>query len=211
LPLVAFGPRGRGPSRELRRSCHVISPRRKTWSRLVRRADHHAKNRISRRQFVYVLRSAMVARLYIGSSAEPDARLGSHNAGRVRSTKAGRPWERVLLEEYSDRATAEKRERYLKSGWGRRESLQRFWRGGRAVECGGLENRCGPCAHRGFESHPLRLDVEVATYVWDENFSSTALREAQSPSEAKFAELAAGEIIPPSPTRCSRGSDLCVG
>jgi putative endonuclease len=165
------------------------------------------------RHFVYVLRSAMVARLYIGSSAEPDARLGSHNAGRVRSTKAGRPWERVLLEEYSDRATAEKRERYLKSGWAAGR-LQRFWRGGRAVECGGLENRCGPCAHRGFESHPLRrLDVvEVATYVWDENFSSTALREAQSPSEAKFAELAAGEIIPPAPTtRCSRGSDLCVG
>ncbi len=24
------------------------------------------------------------------------------------------------------------------------------------VEWGGLENRCGPCVHRGFESHPLR-------------------------------------------------------
>jgi len=35
------------------------------------------------------------------------------------STKVYRPWERVLLEEHSDRNTA-KRERYLKSGWGRR-------------------------------------------------------------------------------------------
>ena len=51
--------------------------------------------------------------LYVGSSAEPDARLGSHNAGRVRSIKAWRPWERVLLEEYPDRATAEKREPLL--------------------------------------------------------------------------------------------------
>ena len=25
------------------------------------------------------------------------------------------------------------------------------------VEWGGLENRCGACRHRGFESHPLRL------------------------------------------------------
>ncbi len=25
------------------------------------------------------------------------------------------------------------------------------------VERGGLENRCGPLGHRGFESHPLRL------------------------------------------------------
>ena len=110
------------------------------------------------RYFVYVLRSTMVARLYMGSSAEPDARLGSHNAGRVRSTKAGRPWERVLLEEYQDRATAEKRERYLKSGWGAR-NWQYFWRGGRVVECGGLENRCGLRAHRGFKSHPLRCST----------------------------------------------------
>ena len=84
------------------------------------------------RYFVYVLRSAMVARLYVGSSAEPDARLESHNAGRVRSTKAWRPWKRVLLEVYSDRATAEKRERYLKSGWGRRElaALLERWQSG---------------------------------------------------------------------------------
>ena len=32
----------------------------------------------------------------------------------------------------------------------------RAWRGARAVEWDGLENRCGPCGHRGFESHPLR-------------------------------------------------------
>jgi putative endonuclease len=93
------------------------------------------------RYFVYVLRSTVAARAYIGSSAEPDARFESHNALRVRSTKAWRPWVRVLLEEYPDRATAEKRERYLKSGWGRKELWLRVWRGGRAVECGGLENR----------------------------------------------------------------------
>ena len=31
-----------------------------------------------------------------------------------------------------------------------------FWRGGRAVECTGLENQQGLVALRGFESHPLR-------------------------------------------------------
>jgi len=31
--------------------------------------------------FVYVLRSTVAERLYIGSSAEPDARLKSHNVG----------------------------------------------------------------------------------------------------------------------------------
>jgi putative endonuclease len=82
--------------------------------------------------FVYVLRSTVAERLYVGSSLEPDARLASHNSGRVRSTKPWRPWERVLLEEYPDRATAEKRERYLKSGWGRRElaALLERWQSG---------------------------------------------------------------------------------
>jgi putative endonuclease len=81
------------------------------------------------RSFVYVLRSTSADRLNIGSSAKPDARLKSHNFGRVCSTKAWRPWERVLLEEYPDRATAEKRERYLKSGWVVR-NWRYFWRGG---------------------------------------------------------------------------------
>ncbi|MBN2562068.1 MAG: GIY-YIG nuclease family protein [Phycisphaerae bacterium] len=69
--------------------------------------------------YVYVLRNSK-GRLYIGSSSAPDERLVSHNAGRVRSTKSHRPWSRVLLEEHPDRQAAEKRERYLKSGWGRR-------------------------------------------------------------------------------------------
>ena len=33
------------------------------------------------------------------------------------------------------------------------------WRGGRAVECTGLENRQGLVALRGFESHPLRHTI----------------------------------------------------
>ncbi|WP_136080126.1 GIY-YIG nuclease family protein [Pontiella desulfatans] len=63
-----------------------------------------------------------------GFKAPPDERLKSHNAGRVKSTKAFRPWERVFLEEHPDRNTAEKRERYLKSGWGRRWLKNRFRR-----------------------------------------------------------------------------------
>ena len=70
--------------------------------------------------FVYVLRSDLTDRLYIGSRAEPDERLQAHNAGRGGWSKRYRPWTRVLLEEHEDRPTAAKRERYLKSGWGRR-------------------------------------------------------------------------------------------
>ena len=87
-------------------------------------ADLHAKNRFVMRYFVYVLQSKANGSLYIGSSAEPDQRLASHNAGRVRSTKSARPWIRVHLEDFQDRQTAEKRERYLKSGYGRRWLLR---------------------------------------------------------------------------------------
>ena len=69
--------------------------------------------------YVYVLQSIGNKRLYIGSSASPDERLASHHAGRVPSTKSHRPWVRILLEEHPDRDTAVRRERYLKSGWGR--------------------------------------------------------------------------------------------
>ena len=36
------------------------------------------------------------------------------------------------------------------------EDFSTLWRGGRAVECTGLENQQGLVALRGFESHPLR-------------------------------------------------------
>jgi hypothetical protein len=38
----------------------------------------------------------------------------------------------------------------------------RFGRGARVVEWDGLENRCGPRGHRGFESHPLRYFIPSA-------------------------------------------------
>lgn len=97
----------------MRRSCHV--------SGVGSQSEPHAKNRQEfTLYYVYVLRSVTADRLYIGSSADPEGRLAAHNAGRGGWTKKFRPWKIVLLEEHSDRKIAEKRERYLKSGWGRR-------------------------------------------------------------------------------------------
>jgi len=115
----------------------AVLPRDFAWAKNVVAFDPRKriitrKTGKSMRYYVYILRSTRADRLYIGSSAEPDERLKSHNFGRVCSTKAWRPWERVLLEEYQERATAEKRERYLKSGWGRTEvaALLERWQSG---------------------------------------------------------------------------------
>ena len=97
LPKVGIGPQGTGSALgEVAEWLNAaVLPRDFAWAKNVvafdPQADHHAKNRKSMRYFVYVLLSTVAERLYLGSSAEPDARLKSHNFGRVRSTKAWRP------------------------------------------------------------------------------------------------------------------------
>ncbi|MDD3607810.1 MAG: GIY-YIG nuclease family protein [Candidatus Moranbacteria bacterium] len=46
--------------------------------------------------YTYVLLSQKNKRLYIGSTENLEKRIERHNKGRVKSTKAGRPWK--LLE-----------------------------------------------------------------------------------------------------------------
>ena len=91
---------------------------------------------------VYVLHSASTQKFYVGSSRENDStvRLKAHNAGKTRSTKFGRPWILFYEERFSDYTQAQKRENILKSGQGREWIKEKFWKGGRAVECDSLEN-----------------------------------------------------------------------
>jgi putative endonuclease len=70
--------------------------------------------------FVYVLRSDMDGHRYIGMTENVANRLAEHNAGRVRSTASRRPFRVELVEEFLTRAEARQREKYLKSGAGRR-------------------------------------------------------------------------------------------
>ncbi|MBI1766871.1 MAG: GIY-YIG nuclease family protein [Ignavibacteriales bacterium] len=76
--------------------------------------------------YFYVLRSKHDGRYYKGQTEDIEARLRRHNRGDSKSTKAGRPWELVYVEEYSSRAEAIHRERLLKSasGWKEWESLR---------------------------------------------------------------------------------------
>ena len=59
---------------------------------------------------------------YIGYTANLKARLQSHNAGRVKSTK-GRVWKLVYYEAYESASTARKREKRLKENWRLRAAL----------------------------------------------------------------------------------------
>ena len=68
---------------------------------------------------VYVLRSLVNGRMYIGYSEDLEERLNSHNSGKVRSTKAYKPYSVAYKEEYENKTEARKRELFLKSGKGR--------------------------------------------------------------------------------------------
>ena len=70
--------------------------------------------------YVYVLRSRTDDGFYIGYSANLRKRLAQHDEGISRSTAHRRPWRLIYYEAYLDQADALGRERYLKSGAGRR-------------------------------------------------------------------------------------------
>ena len=64
--------------------------------------------------FVYVLQSIPTGRFYIGQTDRLISRFDQHMAGKVRSTKAYRPWRMLYVETYATRTGAIKREHELK-------------------------------------------------------------------------------------------------
>ena len=70
--------------------------------------------------YVYVLRSKTDSGLYIGYSSNLRRRFASHASGKAASTVRRRPWRLIYYEAYLNEADALGRERYLKSGSGRR-------------------------------------------------------------------------------------------
>ena len=64
--------------------------------------------------YVYVIQSTATNRQYVGSAAFIEQRLAQHNYGKVRSTKAYRPYKLVYSEAYSTRSDARKREIQIK-------------------------------------------------------------------------------------------------
>ena len=66
--------------------------------------------------YVYFLKSLANNDLYIGSMENLENRFLLHNSGKVKSTKAYKPWELLGYEKYNSRSEAVKREKFLKTG-----------------------------------------------------------------------------------------------
>ncbi len=71
--------------------------------------------------YVYILKSFSYNTFYVGSSENPKKRLDEeHNKGKVRYTKGKMPWVIVYQEEFLTRGEAMRREKFFKSGQGRK-------------------------------------------------------------------------------------------
>lgn len=70
--------------------------------------------------YVYVLRSLSDQKFYVGFTRNLRRRVQDHEKGLVPSTKQRNPFELVYWEGCLDQADATRREKYLKSSWGKR-------------------------------------------------------------------------------------------
>jgi len=69
--------------------------------------------------YVYILRSKKTRKLYKGVTSDLKNRLERHNAGKVKATKSGRPWELLHYQVFKNKTDAYREELFLKTGKGR--------------------------------------------------------------------------------------------
>jgi putative endonuclease len=79
--------------------------------------------------YTYVLRSLRDGKFYTGYTSDLKKRLNEHNNGEVFSTKGRGPFRVIYYEACIDEGDGKAREKYLKSGMGKRyirNRLRRF-------------------------------------------------------------------------------------
>jgi putative endonuclease len=70
--------------------------------------------------YVYLLQSKKDGKWYIGSTMDLQKRILSHNSGKNKSTKHSMPWGIIYCEVSLNQKDVRAREKYLKSGIGRK-------------------------------------------------------------------------------------------
>ena len=70
--------------------------------------------------YIYILKSEKDGQFYTGYTKDLKNRLNQHKKGEVQSTKNRRPLKLVYFEGCLNQQDATKREKYLKTSWGKR-------------------------------------------------------------------------------------------
>jgi len=69
--------------------------------------------------YIYVIKSSK-GKLYTGHTGDINKRLSEHNSGLCKSTKIDKGWRLIYSETFESRGDAMKREKWLKTGTGRK-------------------------------------------------------------------------------------------
>ncbi len=75
---------------------------------------------MARACYVYVLRSEVDSNFYVGVTRDLPARLALHNKGQVPATRKRAPFALLYWEGCLNESDAARREKYLKTAWGKR-------------------------------------------------------------------------------------------
>ena len=70
--------------------------------------------------YTYVIKSQTHNTRYVGSTKNITNRIQEHNLGKCRYTSGRKPWQLIYKEEFLTQGKAMKREKFLKSGQGRK-------------------------------------------------------------------------------------------
>ncbi len=70
--------------------------------------------------YVYVLKSDVDDNNYVGYTIKLKERLKQHNEGKIKSTQNRSPLKLIYFEGCLNQQDATKREKYLKTAWGKR-------------------------------------------------------------------------------------------
>jgi putative endonuclease len=70
--------------------------------------------------YVYAIKSKERNYIYVGMTGNVERRVTQHQNGYETTTKAYRPFTLIYTEEFEDRISARKREKYLKTAAGKR-------------------------------------------------------------------------------------------
>ncbi|AGA77613.1 GIY-YIG nuclease family protein [Echinicola vietnamensis] len=70
---------------------------------------------------VYAIKSTVANRIYVGFTSDLKRRMREHNSGKTKSTKGFMPWKLIFTEEVEPRVLARIREKYWKSGIGKKK------------------------------------------------------------------------------------------
>ena len=76
--------------------------------------------------YVYILQSLKDKKTYVGFCKDIKSRLKEHNFGKVKATRYRRPLQKIYCEAFNTKEEAKKREKYWKSGAGRKKLKEYF-------------------------------------------------------------------------------------